>query len=101
MFSILKHRDYRLLWAGQSISQLGDQFHLIALPWLVLTITRDPVQLGIVLALAGVPRALLMLLGGAFADRHSPRTIMLVSDSLRFGIVAGLAAAVLTGQVRL
>ena len=56
MFSILKHRDYRLLWLGQSISQLGDQFHLIALPWLVLTITHDPVQLGIVLALAGIPR---------------------------------------------
>jgi MFS family permease len=101
MFSILKHRDYRLLWAGQSISQLGDQFHLIALPWLVLTVTHDPVQLGIVLALAGVPRALLMLLGGAFADRHSPRTIMLASDSLRFVIVAALAAAVLTGQVQL
>lgn len=101
MFAALKTRDYRLLWVGQGISHLGDQFHLIALPWLVLTLTHDPLQLGLVLALAGIPRALLMLIGGAFADRHSPRTIMLVSDGLRFVLVAALAAAVLTGAVQL
>jgi MFS family permease len=67
----------------------------------VLTITRDPLHLGLVLALAGIPRAALMLVGGTFADRHSPRTIMLVSDALRFVLVAALAAAVLTGVVHL
>ena len=53
------------------------------------------------LALAGIPRALLMLLGGAFADRHSPRTIMLVSDALRFVLAGALAVTVLTGAVQL
>ena len=97
MFSALSTRDYRLLWIGQGISHLGDQFHLIALPWLVLTLTHDPFQLGLVLALAGVPRAAVMLLGGAFADRHSPRLIMLISDLLRLVITAALAASILTG----
>ena len=101
MFAALKTRDYRLLWAGQGISHLGDQFHLIALPWLVLTLTHDPLQLGFVLALAGIPRALVMLIGGAFADRHSPRTIMLVSDALRFVLTGVLAVAVLTGTVQI
>jgi predicted MFS family arabinose efflux permease len=101
MLTALKTRDYRLLWSGQAISHFGDQFHLIALPWLVLTLTHDPLQLGIVLALAGIPRAALMLLGGAFADRHSPRTIMLVSDVVRFALVGVLGVAVLTGSVRL
>ena len=101
MLSTLKTRDYRLLWIGQGISHLGDQFHLIALPWLVLTLTHDPFQLGLVLALAGVPRAAVMLFGGAFADRHSPRLIMLVSDALRFVIAAALAASILTGTVQL
>jgi len=101
MLAALKTRDYRLLWLGQAISHLGDQFHLIALPWLVLTLTHDPFQLGLVLALAGVPRAAVMLVGGAFADRHSPRLIMLVSDVLRFVLVGALGAAVLTGSVRL
>jgi MFS family permease len=101
MFAALKTRDYRLLWLGQGISHLGDQFELIALPWLVLTITHDPLQLGFVLALAGIPRALLMLIGGAFADRHSPRTIMLISDVLRCGLAGVFAFTVLTGTVQI
>ena len=101
MLAPLKTRDYRLLWIGQGISHLGDQFHLIALPWLVLTLTHDPFQLGLVLALAGIPRAAVMLIGGAFADRHSPRMIMLVSDALRFVIAAALAVSILTGTVQL
>ena len=101
MFAVLKTRDYRLLWVGQGISHLGDQFHLIALPWLVLTLTHDPLQLGLVLALAGVPRAVLMLIGGAFADRHSPRIIMLLSDVVRVVLAGVLAVTVLTGTVQL
>lgn len=101
MLAAFKNRDYRLLFAGQAISYLGDQFHLIALPWLVLTLTHDPLQLGGVLAVAGIPRALLMLVGGAWADRHSPRLIMLASDALRFVLTAALAAAILTGNAQL
>jgi MFS family permease len=101
MLSALKGREYRLLWIGQAVSHLGDQFHLIALPWLVLTLTHDPFQLGLVLALAGIPRAAVMLIGGAFADRHSPRVIMLVSDALRFVIAGALAVSILTGSVQL
>ena len=67
----------------------------------MLTLTHDPFQLGLVLALAGIPRAAVMLIGGALADRHSPRVIMLVSDGLRFVIVAALAVSVLTGTVQL
>ncbi len=101
MFQALKKRDYRLLFAGQAVSHIGDQFHLIALPWLVLTLTHDPVQLGLVLAAAGIPRALLMLVGGAWADRHSPRTVMLVSDLVRFALTAALTVSIVTGAVQL
>lgn len=101
MLSALRDRDYRLLWLGQAISFLGDQFHLVALPWLVLTLTDDPKQIGFVLAAAGVPRAVFMLLGGAWADRHSPRMIMIVSDLVRFAVGGLLAAAILTGAVQL
>lgn len=101
MFSVLKTRDYRLLFAGQAVSHIGDQFHLIALPWLVLSLTQDPLQLGLVLAVAGIPRAALMLVGGAWADRCSPRKIMLISDVLRFVLTAALATTVLTGTVQM
>lgn len=101
MLTALKNREYRYLWGGQAISHLGDQFHLVALPWLVLAVTHDPLQLGLVLAAAGIPRAVLMLAGGAIADRVSPRTVMLVSDLARFLIAGALAAEILTGQVEL
>jgi MFS family permease len=101
MRTVLSRREYRLLWLGQSVSHLGDQFHLVALPWLVLVVTGDPLQLGLVLAAAGVPRAVLMLFGGALADRLSPRTLMLVSNLVRFAITALLVVAVAGGAVQL
>src|SRR4051794_5837214 len=84
----LRVRDFRLLWVGQSVSMLGDQFYLIALPWLVLQITGSPLALGTVLALASVPRALFMLIGGALVDRFSPRNVMFLSNLVRMILVA-------------
>jgi MFS family permease len=79
-----RNPNFRLLWAGQATSILGDQFSMIAMPWLVLKLTgSDPVALGTVLALGSVPRALFMLLGGAVTDRLSQRMVMLISDILR------------------
>ena len=101
MLAAMKSRDYRLLFSGQAVSYLGDQFHLVALPWLVLTLTHDPLQLGLVLAAAGVPRAALMLVGGAWADRFSPRTTMLVSDVLRALVTSALVVAIASGHVQL
>src|SRR5690349_5634334 len=92
MQSVISNRNFRLLWLGQGASLLGDQFYLIAAPWLVLKLTNDPLALGAVLALAGIPRAVFMLAGGAITDRYSPRAIMLVSDILRLGLTAGMAA---------
>ena len=53
-------RDRNFLWmlAGGITSMLGDQFTLVALPWLVLQMSHDTLTLGIVLALLGIPRAL-------------------------------------------
>ena len=55
MRRVLALRDFRLLLAGASTSLLGDQFALIATPWLVLQLSNDPLALGIVLALEGLP----------------------------------------------
>ena len=101
MLRALKTRDFRLLWVGQTVSALGEQFHLVALPWLVLQLTRDPLQIGIVLAVSSIPRALLMLVGGVWADRISPRTIVLASDVTSAAVTAVLAVAVLAGEVRM
>jgi MFS family permease len=92
MARVLALRDFRLLFAGSATSLLGDQFALIATPWLVLKLTGDPLALGLVLALEGLPRAVFMLLGGAITDRLSPRLVMLISDFTRL-ILTGLMAS--------
>lgn len=91
---VLGMPSFRLLWAGQGISLLGDQFYLIALPWLVLQLTGDPLALGTVFAAIGIPRALFMLVGGAFTDRITPRRVMIFADLGRAGLAAALAVLV-------
>ncbi len=101
MRAVLSIRDFRLLFAGVSTSLLGDQFALIATPWLVLQLTGDPLALGLVLALEGIPRALFMLYGGAITDRFSPRIVMLASDIVRFVLAALMTLVVFTGTVQM
>jgi MFS family permease len=97
----LRIRDFRLLFTGETISVLGDQFHFVALTWLALQLTGSGLVLGTVLMTAAIPRAAFMLLGGAFSDRFSPRTLMLLSNVIR-GIAVGiLAALVLTERAEL
>ena len=98
--SPLSVRNFRLLWIGEGISLLGDQFYMIALPWLVLQLTGSALALGTVMALAAIPRALFMLVGGALVDRFSPRAVMMVSNFLRLVLVALLSALVLTNNIR-
>ena len=97
----LRIRDFRLIFSGETVSLLGDQFHFIALAWLALQLTGSGLALGTVLMTAGIPRAVFMLVGGAFSDRFSPRTLMLVSNGVRAVVVAILAALVLTGNAQL
>lgn len=94
-------RDFRLLWLGEAISSLGDQFAMIALPWLALVLTGDALALGAVLALMAVPRAVLMLVGGAYVDRLSPRLVMLGSNVVRLLAVAALGLIVLQGSAEM
>ncbi|MBX0330935.1 MFS transporter [Oscillochloris sp. ZM17-4] len=70
-------RDFGLFVAGQSLSQIGDQCYLITLTWLVSQRSGSTAALGVVLALAAIPRALLMPFGGALADRLSHRRVLI------------------------
>src|SRR5215831_17555547 len=95
------NRDFRLLFTGSSISVLGDQFTLLALPWLVLKLTGDPQQLGFVLALMALPLAVFLLVGGAVVDRMSPRKVLLNSRSVNASLIAILAALVLADAIQM
>jgi MFS family permease len=85
---------FRNLWIGSTISLLGDQFYLVALPWLVLQLTGSSLALGTVLMTAAVPRAALMLVGGAMTDRFSPRGVLLFTAAARTFLVGCVASLV-------
>src|SRR6266516_5872020 len=92
-------RDFRLLWTGQAVSLLGDAAFLVALGWRTFTLTGSPRSLGFVLTLQGLGLLSTVLVGGALADRYDRRTLMLVSDAARFGVIGVLAAVDATGHL--
>jgi MFS family permease len=96
----LFNRDFRYLWVGNTISGCGDQFFLVALPWLILLLTGSGAVLGGIMMVQAIPRAALMLVGGAVTDRVSPRKIMILTAVSRTLLVAVLAAFIWTHHVR-
>lgn len=84
----LRNPRYRLWLIGGTISFFGDQFYMVALPWLILQQTGSAVAMGAVLMAGSIPRAVLMLLGGALSDRMSPRKIMMTTATARTICVA-------------
>ncbi len=97
----LEIRNFRLLWLGESISLLGDQFHFVALAWLTLQLTGSGLALGTVLMAASIPRAVFMLVGGAMSDRLSPRGLMLISNAARALLVAIITSLVFFDAIQL
>jgi MFS family permease len=90
----LRDRTFRVWWTGTAVSLFGDQFYLVALPWLVLDLTGSAIALGGILTAAALPRVLLMLVGGAVSDRLSPRRIMIATASVRTACVSVMAMLV-------
>jgi hypothetical protein len=91
----------RSFWLGSTISLLGDQFYLVALPWLVLQLTGSGLALGGVLMTTAIPRAVLMLAGGAVTDRLSARRVLVASAVARTLLVGAVAALIWLHAIQL
>ncbi len=92
-----KDRNFRWLVFGGALSSIGDQLTMVALPWLVLSLTRETWVLGTVLLLIGLPKAAFILLGGAIVDRFSPKAVMLYSKCVN-GLILLLMAYLIFNQ---
>jgi predicted MFS family arabinose efflux permease len=98
---VLAHRTFRLLFAAQSISSLGDRLVPVALAFAVLDLTGSATSLGLVLAAQTIPLVAFVLIGGVWADRLSRRRVMLASDLVRALAQGGCAVLLLTGGAQL
>ncbi|OIK03265.1 MFS transporter [Streptomyces monashensis] len=87
------HRDgnVRRWLAAYTSSMLGDTIYYIALSWAAVRI-GTPAQVGLVMAVGALPRAVLMLGGGVIADRFGPRRVVIGSDAVRCAAVLAVAA---------
>jgi MFS family permease len=96
----LRHRDFRLFWVGQLISQIGTWMQSVAQAWLVLELTQSPLQLGIVSALQFTPILLLSPVGGVLSDRFPKRRVLLISQTAMQLQAFVLAALVWSGRIQ-
>jgi MFS family permease len=87
---LLRIPDFRRLYLAQAISDLGDGMTYLALFLLVLDLTGSTAAIALMSILVALPPVTIGLFAGAYADRHDRRRIMLVSDTLRAGIVVSM-----------
>jgi MFS family permease len=93
--------NFRVFWIGETVSLLGNQFYVMAFPWLALRLTHSGLALGTLFMTLAIPRAALMLIGGAVTDRISPKTVMMFANGVRGLVMAALAVLVSTDLIRM
>ena len=93
--SRLLNRNFLLLWQGQFISQAGNQAFAVAMMYWLMQESGSATLMGLVMMASTLPGVLLGPLGGAVADRHSRKHIIVFSDALRGTAVLGFALTLL------
>jgi MFS family permease len=93
--AILRERDFRRFWLGESVSLIGDQITLIALPLVgVLALHADAAQMGYLGAAALIPNLLFSLHAGAWLDRRGRRRQAMIATALaRAALLATIPVA--------
>jgi len=96
VFRSLKYRNFKLYFAGQSISLIGTWMQRMAISWLVYDVTHSAILLGLVTFAGQFPSLLLGPYGGIISDRHSRYKILLITQIFSM-FQAGLLAFMILG----
>jgi predicted MFS family arabinose efflux permease len=98
---VLRHRNFRLLFASRTISFFGTNLAPIAVAFAVLDLTGSATDVGIAFACWTLAQISTLLVGGVIADRFPRRLVMLSSDSANFVIRATMGALLVSGNARI
>jgi MFS family permease len=101
VLSVLRSRDFRLLWLSQSASVIGDALVIVAIGLFVTRRTGNPSDVGIVLAAYSLPLVTFILFGGVLADRLPRQLVMVVSDLIRAALHGTLAILIATDVMQI
>jgi len=99
-FAALTYRDFRILWLGAFASTIGTWMQKVAQSWLVFDLTQSSFYLGLDDFLGQLPILLFTIVGGALADRHDRRRLLISSQYVQMATAFTLAALVWFGHVR-
>ncbi len=97
----LRERSFALLWAGTSISLIGDGVYTIAVIWAVFGLSGGPVALAMVALALLIPQLGTLVVAGAICDRTDPRRVLIGADLLRATTMALLGLLGVAGLLRL
>lgn len=89
----LRHRNFRLFFAGQSVSLVGTWMQQVGVGWLAYELTRDAFLIGVVSFAGQVPGLVLLPLAGVFLDRWNKHRLILITQVLLLVQALALAAA--------
>jgi len=94
-WSVLRHRNYALLFWGQLISSTGTQMQIVAVAWQVFLLTHSAIALGLIGLFQAIPRIIFSLVSGMFADAFDRRKLLLVIQVVLAALSAILALCTL------
>ena len=97
----LRHRNYRLFFAGQLISLIGTWMQMVAQPWLVYRKAHSSFLLGAVGFAGQIPVFLLAFVGGTVADRYNRHRMVIATQTASMILAFILALLTLTGTVEI
>ena len=95
----LRHRDFRLLWAGMTISLVGDGIFLVAMAWQAYELWNAPAALSLIGIGMTIPTIAFLLPAGILSDRLDRRSLMLFADTARALVIGALAVLSVSGHL--
>jgi MFS family permease len=96
-----RHRDFRLLWFGESISYFGSMVTFVAVPYQAYALTHSSLVVGLLSAAQLVPLVVMALFGGALADALDRRKLVLIAELFLAGASGALLANALVAHPQL
>ncbi|HTA53875.1 MAG TPA: MFS transporter [Candidatus Acidoferrales bacterium] len=99
--SVFASRTFRLYFAGQSLSFIGDGLRLLSVPLLAFHLTHSALSTGTALICEVAPYSLFALIGGSLADRVDRRRLMIGCDFVRFIVMSFFAIAYVLHELTL
>jgi len=100
--TLWRHHNFRRFWAGQAVSEIGDQVTVLVLPLIAVSLLlASPTQVGVLTAAIWLPSLLSLVVGAWVEQQRRKRAVMIVADLFRALVLLSLPAAFWFGVLSL